>query len=181
MLIHTEKSNANFKGTIIDLETIGDFNYYNDSRRYKDITPTIFGFIDGEMLQIFCAKNKSSIPLLKKKILNILPILKKPFHAFNSDFERGVLFHFLGKKIDFDSELNKEKFEKKEYAIQALKIPCYDDPFLGDGKSCMVAWLNGNIGKAVAHNRSCLLKERDILMFRGNRKPDVLEFKKGVA
>ncbi len=178
MLIHKERLNGNFKGTIIDLETIGNFNYHNDSRRYKDITPVIFGFIDNEMLKIFCAKNESSISLLKKKILNTLPILKKPFHAFNSDFERGVLFHFLGKKVNFGSELNKEKFEKKEYAVQALKIPDYDDPFFGDGKSCMMAWLKGNIYKAMAHNRSCLLKERDILMFRGNRKPDALEFKK---
>jgi hypothetical protein len=28
---------------------------------------------------------------------------------------------------------------------------------------------------AIAHNRSCLLKEKDILLLRGYRKPDELE------
>src|SRR3989338_4381314 len=112
MIIHEEKINSNFNGTIIDLETIGGFSNYLDSRRYKDIIPVIFGYINNKNLKILCGKNKGSIQLLKQKIEEILPTLKRPFHAFQSDFERGTLFHFTGKVIEFESELNTEKYEK---------------------------------------------------------------------
>ena len=76
--------------------------------------------------------------------------------------------------VEFHGELNKEKFEAKRIAVQALKIPNYGDPFNDNGKYCMNAWLSGEIDKAIAHNRSCLLKEKDILLKRGFRKPDDL-------
>jgi hypothetical protein len=38
----------------------------------------------------------------------------------------------------------------------------------------MYAWQNGEFDKAIAHNRACLMKERDILLRRGYRKPDGL-------
>jgi len=38
----------------------------------------------------------------------------------------------------------------------------------------MYAWQAGEFDKAVAHNRACLMKERDILLKRGYRKPDGL-------
>ncbi|MBI4980604.1 hypothetical protein HZC30_03565 [Candidatus Woesearchaeota archaeon] len=178
MIIHEEKIDSNFEGTIIDLETIGFFNEYPDSRRYKDITPVLFGFIDNRKLKILCAKKQNSINALREKIKEILPTLKRPFHAFQSDFERGTLFHFMGTPVEFDSELNRKRFEKKERVVQALNISQHGDPFNGDGFSCMKAWLDGNVDKAIKHNRSCLLKERDILKLRGNRKPDKLTFKK---
>lgn len=177
MLIHEENIDSDFEGTIIDLETIGSFNNYPDSRRYKNITPVIFGFIDNKKLKILCAKNQSSINLLKEKIKEILPTLKRPFHAFNSDFERGVLFHFLEEPVEFTSELNIKKFEKKEDIVEAKNIPQHGDPFRGNGFKCMESWLAGEIDEAIKHNKSCLLKERDILKLRGNRKPDHLEFK----
>lgn len=178
MIEHEEKINSNIEGTIIDLETIGYFDDYPDSRRYKNITPVIFGYIDNQKLKILCAKNKDSINLLKKKIEELLPTLKRPLHAFQSDFERGTLFHFLGNPIEFDYELNIEKFEKKERVVELMNIPQYGDPFRGSGVRCMESWLAGDIDKAIKHNRSCLLKERDILKIRGNRKPDKLKFKK---
>lgn len=178
MEIYEEKVKSDFKGTIIDLETIGNFNRYPDSRAYKDIIPVIFGFIDNKKLKILCAKSKDSIPLLKKEIKKILPKLDRPFYAFQSDFERGTLFHFIGNPIEFEFELNKEKFEKKEKVIEFLRSPKYGDPFNGEGFKCKEAWLGGNIKDAINHNRSCLLKERDILKLRGSRKPDSLEFKK---
>lgn len=178
MKIHEEEIDSDFEGTIIDLETIGHFNNYPDSRRYKDITPVIFGFIDNKKLKILCAKNKESILLLKEQIKEILPKLKRPFHAFQSEFERSVLFHFIGHSVDFESELNQEKFEKKEKVVENMDIPKYGDPFKGEGVLCMNAWINGDIDKAIAHNRSCLLKERDILKLRGNRLPNPIIFKK---
>jgi len=180
VVLHKENLKSDFEGTIIDLETIGTFDdYYNDSRRYKKIIPIIFGFINSKGINIFCAKNQNSIQTLRDQILGIIDKLNKPFYAFNSNFERGVLFNHLSKQIEFEKELNKEIFEKKEYAVQALRIPNYDDPFWGDGRSCMGAWLRGEIDKAIMHNRSCLLKERDILLKRGFRNPDELKFAKG--
>jgi hypothetical protein len=128
-------------------------------------------------LSILCAKNKDSIDTLKQKIMDILITLERPFHAFNCDFESGVFFHNLNKKIIFDKELNREKYEAKKNAVSQLKIPQYDDPFFDNGKQCMESWLKGEIDKSIAHNRSCLLKERDILLKRGFRNPDELKFK----
>jgi hypothetical protein len=171
-----ESLKSDFIGTIIDLETIGDFDSrFGDSRRCKNITPVIFGFIDSKGIKILCAKNRDSIEKLKSEIINHIDTLEKPFHAFNTDFERSVLFHHLSKPIEFEREINKEKFEKKEYTVQSFKIPNYDDPFWGDGRACMNSWLIGDINKAILHNRSCLLKERDILLKRGFRKPDELK------
>jgi len=182
--IHKEGIKSNFEGTIIDIETIGDFKEeYTDSRYYKEIIPVIFGFIDKDGLEIHCAKSKESINKLKEKIKTILPKLKRPFHAFNCNFERGVFFHSLDKKVTFERELQKERsegewHEPKWSAVSLLEIPQYDDPFNDKGILCMEAWLRGEIDKAIAHNRSCLLKERDILLKRGFREPDELKFVK---
>lgn len=177
MITYIEEIVSDFEGTIIDLETIGDFSNYPDSRQYKNIIPVIFGYMDNNGINIICAKNKDSISLLKQKVKEILPTLKKPFHAFQSNFESGALSHFLGKVVDFERELNAERFEKKEKVVKTLNISTYDDPFNGNGFMCMRSWLNGDINKAIAHNRSCLLKERDILRIRGSRKPDSMVFR----
>lgn len=174
--IYKEKVKSNFMGTIIDIETIGDFCSFPDSRTYKDIVPVIFGYINNKELSILCAKKKQSIKLLKNKIDEMLEKLKKPFYAFNCDFERGVFYHTLNKIVPFENELNTKKYEAKRDAVSKLKIPQYDDPFFDNGKLCMEAWLSGQIEKAIAHNRSCLLKERDILLKRGFRKSDKLKY-----
>lgn len=171
-----ESIKSEFEGTIIDLETIGYFDIgYFDSRRCKNIIPVIFGFINNKGIKILCAKNRDSIEKLKSEIIMHINALERPFHAFNTDFERAVLFHHLSRPVEFEREINKEKFEKKEYTVQTLMIPNYDDPFWGDGMACMNAWSKGDINRAILHNRSCLLKERDILLKRGFRKPDELK------
>lgn len=173
---HKEKINSIIEGTIIDIETIGNFNNnYGDSRRYMNIVPVIFGYIDSESLQIHCAKNIDSLEKLNKIIADELDTLDKPFYAFNSDFERGALFHSLKKEVPFERELNKAKFEPKRDTVAQLKIPQYDDPFKDDGKLCSDSWKKGELKDSIAHNRSCLLKERDILLLRGFRKPDTLK------
>jgi hypothetical protein len=40
----------------------------------------------------------------------------------------------------------------------------------------MNAWHKGEFDAAIAHNRACLLKERDILIKRSCIKPDELKF-----
>ena len=173
---HKEDISSDFKGTIIDIETIGEFlNQYPDSRRYKDIQLVIFGFINRQSLQIFCAKGMEAINELREKTEEIINSLERPFYAFNTDFERGVLFYGLGREIDFDGELQEGR-ESKASTRSYLGILNYDDPFYDKGILCMLAWENGEFDKAIAHNRACLLKERDILLKRGFLEPDELVF-----
>ena len=174
---HKENISSNFEGTVIDIETIGEFlNQYPDSRRYKNIRLVIFGFINRDALHILCGKGLRAIDELKERIDKIVDSLERPFYAFNTDFERSVLFYELAKEIDFDGELQKEEFESKVDAVRDLDISNYDDPFYSRGFPCIKAWKDGEFDSAIAHNRACLLKERDILIKRGFRKPDELEF-----
>jgi len=173
---HKEETSSSFEGTIIDIETIGGFlNQYPDSRRYKDIQLVIFGFIDRCALHIFCAQGVEALNELRERTETIIESLERPFYAFNSGFERGVLFYELGKEIDFERELQEGR-ESKANARSYLGIPNYDDPFYDKGYFCMQAWEDGEFDRAIAHNRACLLKERDILIKRGFRKPDELRF-----
>ena len=173
---HREDISSDFEGTIIDIETVGEFlNQYPDSRRYKDIRLVIFGFINRHGLQIFCAKEMKEINELRERTETMIDSLERPFYAFNTDFERGVLFYELGQEIDFDGDLQEGR-ESKANARSYLDIPNYDDPFYDRGLWCMNAWHNGEFDAAIAHNRACLLKEKDILMKRGFRKPDELKF-----
>lgn len=176
-----ERNNIKFNGTIIDLETIGNFCNYHDSRDYQEITPVIFGYINKDELKIFCAEGKENIPKLTNQSSEIITILEKPFIAFNCCFEMGVLYHSCGLTIDFDGELMEEKvpgvkWENKREACAKLGVSNYGDPFNGCGSACSAAWLNGNYEEAIRHNRSCLLSERDILLKRGYRKLDPFTF-----
>jgi hypothetical protein len=174
---HCEELESDFEGTIIDIETIGDFaRDFSDSRQYSKIRPFIFGFIDGKGLKIVYAEGNAGMDSLRQKIPALLQGMQRPFYAFNASFEMGVLFHCLGVETLFDAELNREKFEAKRVAVKSLGIPQYDDPFNDNGFLCIEAWQKGEIKKAVEHNRSCLLKERDILLKRGCRLPDKLVF-----
>ena len=179
MLIeHEEDISSSFEGTIIDVETIGEFlNQYPDSRRYKNIQLVIFGFINRYTLKILCANGMGAIDELGEITSKIIDTLENPFYAFNSEFERGVLFYEIGKKIDFDGELQRGT-ESKKAAVRDLGIPNYDDPFYDRGLLCMDAWLKGDFPAAIAHNRACLLKERDILIKRGCTRPNELKFVK---
>ena len=180
ILEYKEDISSNFEGTIVDIETIGEFDeryqYTNDSREYQYMQQVIFGFINGQGLHILCAKGMEAISQLKEKTEGILDSLERPFYAFQSGFERGVLFHQLGKRIDFDGELQRYRGESKGNARTGLDILNYGDPFNDVGKLCMQTWLRGEFDRAIAHNRACLLKERDILIKRGFRKPDDLKF-----
>jgi hypothetical protein len=176
-----EKNNTPFNGTVIDLETIGNFCNYYDSRVYQEIKPVIFGYINKDELKIFCAEGKEAIPELTDQSLGIIHSLERPFIAYNCCFEMGVLYHSCGLKIDFDGELMEEKvpgvkWENKREACTKLGVSNYGDPFNGNGLACSSAWLNGNYKEAIKHNRSCLLSERDILLKRGYRKPDPFTF-----
>lgn len=176
---HLEDIESDFAGTVIDIETIGDFNrQFNDSRRYMDIKQVIFGYINSKHLRIYCAEGEEGIEELQRKTPEILKNLERPYYAFNCEFESGVWFHHVGVKIDFDGELQAVRFESKKAAVKYLEIPNYDDPFFDIGFECIKAWNTERYNKAVAHNRACLLKERDILLKRGNCQPQVCKFVK---
>lgn len=172
-----EKVSSCFKGTIIDIESYGNFcRGFGDSREYKDIVPTIFGYINCDELNVFCAEGDSALNELRTEINGLAPTLERPLFAFNCCFEQGVLYHSCAINVIFDGELNKERYEAKRQVVKALGIPNYDDPFNDDGKFCVSAWLNGTYYQAIRHNRSCLLKERDILLKRSYRQPEELVF-----
>lgn len=178
ILTHSEEVASSFKGTIIDVETIGDFLREfedNDSRQYRSLTPTILGYITKAELNVLCAEGIGALGELKEQIVEIIPSLKKPLFAFQCRFEQSVFHHSCGIKIEFEGELNKETFEGKRYACSDLDIPSYGDPFNNSGYECMKAWLRGEYEETIKHNRSCLLKERDILLKRDYRKPDILK------
>lgn len=173
-----EPIDSRFEGTIIDLETIGEFDKsFNDSRLYRPHKITVFGCITQESLKVFFARNEKELTGLKQKIPEIMESLPRPWSAFNALFEMGVLFHNTSKKFVFEQELNAEKFEGKWRAVQELKLAQYSDPFNDRGALCIDAWKKGEIEKIIAHNRADLLKERDILLRRGYRKPEEMVFK----
>ncbi len=175
---HEEKLKGKFEGSIIDIETIGDFEkkYKGDSREYMKLKQVIFGFINSDKLQILCARDTNSIRELAKATKDTISSLERPFFAFNCAFESCVWYHQIGIKIEFDGELQRYKFESKKSAIQSLDIPNYEDPFFDEGKKCLLAWECGDIDHAIAHNRACLLKERDILLKRGHRDSFMIDF-----
>ena len=83
---YSEKIEAHFEGTIIDLETIGYFDdRYDDSRRYRNIIPVIFGYVNRDGIRILCAEDRDSIATIGVEIIKVLDALKGPFYAFNSD------------------------------------------------------------------------------------------------
>lgn len=169
---------TNIEGTVIDIETIGNFDkrFKGDSREYMNHKQVILGCLDGDKLVIYYACGNIGIATLQADTDRILQGLQRPFFAFNCAFESSVWFHHIGIRIVFDGELQKYRFEPKREAIKVLAIPNYDDPFYDNGFKCIEAWNKDDRANAIAHNRACLLKERDILLKRGFRSPDECPF-----
>jgi hypothetical protein len=181
---YIEATESDFKGTIIDIETWGNsIKRFDDSRAYSRVTPVIFGYINDERLEVRCAAWHSSQEKLCSEMEQIVPRLDKPLYAFNTVYERGVLYHSCGLVVDFDGELNLNPKESLRKARLALGIPNYDDPFKDDTVKCVRHWdlecrlgLGDSVSRlSLRHNRSRLLKERDILLKRGSRTPDYLK------
>jgi hypothetical protein len=173
-----EETPFDFEGTIIDIETIGEFDpaFPYDSRHYRKMKQVIFGYINKDQLHIYCAQTLEGTEKLRLMTPEIFAGLKRPYYAFNCNFESGVWFHQAGIQINFDGELQGEPFESKKNAILRLKIPNYNDPFWDKGQMCIKAWHDLAFDKVIAHNRACLLKERDILLKRGTTEPDKVHF-----
>jgi len=175
---YTEETKSDFEGTILDIETIGEFDQSCqwDSRHYRKFKQTILGYIDKNRLHIYCARNMEGIEKLRLLTPELLAGMKRPFYAFNCSFESGVWFNLMGIRIKFDGELQGESFESKKNAILKLRISNYNDPFWDNGQMCIKAWNNRDFEKTIAHNRACLLKEREILLKRGYCEPAKVQF-----
>ena len=162
---HREHSSMQIKGTIIDLESTGEFDreYPSwDPRQYANISPTIFGYITGEILAQHCAEGEEEIQDIIGIMNDSLPRLEKPFYALNCNFEKHVITNTCGQIHPFH-DVRENKYYGSKWAIrEQLGIPTYDDPFDGDGLRCMHEWHQGNYDDCLRHNRACLLIERDI-------------------
>jgi len=177
--IYEEVIKSDFEGTIIDVESIGYFEWNKypdfDTRQYRQ-TPTILGFITRDGLKIHYVEKKQEIKSLIGIIPEILSDLQRPFIAFNTCFETSVFYNNCDVKILFDHEINEDQYEGKITAVRKLGLSNYEDPFYDVGRLCMEEWRRGEITKCLTHNRACLLKERDILRIRGYRPPDEIYF-----
>ena len=152
------------KGTIIDLETTGEFDRTYppwDPRQYTDITPTILGYITDNTLVQHCAEGIEEIPRLLTTLNQTLPTLMHPFYALNTRFEKCIIQNTCGLLPPFMDVRGNLKGSKWEIRHR-LNIPTYDDPFNGEGYRCPQEWHRGNYHDCMRHNRACLLIERDI-------------------
>lgn len=182
---HCEKRiNERVDGTIIDFETIGPFNGGVGLDRYKLLKPIVAGFFSGNEIEIIFITGESTEDLdsFKNAVRSKLRESRRPFYAFNAEFEIGVLHWFLGESVTFDRDLmlpvstlgNRTIWESKRIVIERLGISNFDDPFFDNGYMVLPAWANfirttdsDSLEKIIRHNRACLLKECCILNLRG--------------
>lgn len=171
VIFKEEKVKTSFKGTIIDLETTGNFNYAYpsyDARRYAFHKPTIFGYLSNSTLVQYCAEGLSDISNVTKIMNETIPTLKTPFYALNCHFERGVCTYTCSVTPNPLIDVRGNRLRGGKWDIRArLGIPTYNDPFNGSGYICMLEWQKGNYPDCLSHNRACLLIERDIMSHAG--------------
>lgn len=172
-----------FKGTIIDIETIGEFSDCDGLERYKQIRPIVVGFLDCEKIEIFYITKETDRDLkeLTIAVRAKLSEVDHPFYAFNTEFEMSVLYWFLGEAVTFDRDLmfrvntsyGRTVWESKRYLVRDLGIPNFDDPFWDIGYKVLGGWEDFQktgtpkfLWEIIRHNRACLLKEHAILKKR---------------
>ncbi len=173
MKTYSEIQNLNYPGSIIDVETIGNFAHgypKHDSREFKDMKIVIFGIINANKLSILCAEGKNDLDALLKTVKVGLSNYqsRQPLYAYNAHFEMGTLYHHYGIKIPFDFELQPIDCKNKEAHMENLGIyNDYGDPFNAPpsrGLQCSKAWESNDFDRAIRHNRACLLKEQAIML-----------------
>lgn len=176
---YVEKRETDFDGTIVDIETIGDFRKVayppNQDQdyilRYKDMKITTVGIYGGNEIQIYIAKEMNHLDQFQIKAIRIMEHVKRPTYAFNKSFEEGCYYWNSNcTLLDVDYDLQIFVGESKKSLVSKLNINNYDDPFFDDGGKCVDAFLLGNLQDIIRHNRSCLLKEHQILIIRGAKE-----------
>ena len=175
---HEETVEADLKGTIIDIETVGDFRaapFCQDTEdylsRYRDMRVTTVGILAAGQLMVFAAKGVDHLTAFQKSAIKFMSKATGPLHAFNKAFKEGCYYWNSGREIlDIDREIQMTKGEKKEVVVRGLGLSGYDDPFNGEGRLCVRAFQSGKVEDIIKHNRACLLKEYGILNKRGARE-----------
>jgi hypothetical protein len=167
ILLENKTGHMNISGTIIDFETVGEFDkryQFSDSRRYASHKPTIFGYLTGDRMVQYCAEGVSDIDNVITQMNEILPVLEPPFYALNCHFERGVCTHSCTFTPSRLLDVRGENSTESKWAVRRrLGIPTYDDPFNGKGYQCLLEWQKENYPDCLKHNQACLQIERDIL------------------
>lgn len=167
------------QGTIIDIETTGEFDEKYDPpdlRRFGDIKPTLFGYLVDDVIVQHCAESIDDIQDLVDYMTYTIPLLQQPFFALYTPFERHLLSKYCGLDpviTDVRGKIYMGKWKLRE----VLEIPTYNDPFDGDGNKCRLAWDKGDFESCLIHNQACLQIERDILeviRYEPDRLPDFL-------
>jgi len=170
-------------GTIIDIETIGEFCEGFGVERYKQVRPITAGFLCDSTIEILYITGEAANDFrrLKNAVESKLVRVKRPFYAFNAEFEMGVLHWFLGRSVKFDRDLmlktvtacGNQVWESKRVLVKCLGIQNFDDPFWDLGYKVPDSWqryqATGDkkfLEDIVLHNRACLLKEHAILNTR---------------
>ena len=178
--VYREEVSTDFEGTIVDIETIGDFIQVGTRfppqeqdylGKYRDMKITTVGVLSENELAIFIAKNIECVIEFQKSAIKLMSEVSSPTYAFNKSFEEGCYFWNSGFNIiRIDNELQTFAGEKKEDVVEEYGISKYNDPFHGDGGKYVAAFFEGNIDDIIKHNRACLLKEHQILKERGAKR-----------
>lgn len=175
---HQEEIETDFEGTIIDIETIGNFGtpsgFFPQGQdylsRYCNMKITTIGILSNDLLQIFIAKNEESMERFQKKVTKEMRGADSPTYAFNKSFEEGCFYWNSGHElVNLDYELQSKVGESKKAVVATLKINNFDDPFYDIGRKCVDAFEAGDLQSIIQHNRACLLKEHQILRKRGRK------------
>jgi len=133
ILEYKEEIASDFKGTIIDIETIGEFNgrYRNtgDWREYEGIQQVIFGLINSQHLQILWVKKKEEITELNDRISSIIDKLEKPFMPLTCPLRKVFLpvnwADRLPSNVNYkpkNSRLNTALFGSCEFLLTAIRL-----------------------------------------------------------
>jgi len=150
-----ENETASFtvNGSLVDIETTG-----LPSDSCAEVVT--IGFITGNSLRIVQRTRTDT----SNQLLDRLPNLPRPLHAFNKEFEE----YFLDRTIE--TEIQSRRFERRREAIQVAGL---SDPFSGDGSKVVDAWNTyqktreiSHLKSIMEHNLSCLLTELCLLAVR---------------
>lgn len=160
---------APIEGTIVDLETIGPIHdERSGTEKYEQVRPYLLGTLTAKGISQIYATSTNAFPSLFEFMATqwIPNFLSNPLYAYNTGFEYGVIWSSTRVFVEGFREIKVDSLGK-EAAVKKYKLDAYDDPFPGAGIRCMEEFQRGNIEPCLAHNRACLLKERDLLLLRG--------------
>jgi uncharacterized protein YprB with RNaseH-like and TPR domain len=156
-------------GTLMDIETTG-----LDENRHEIIT---LGFISGNQLSVIQRKVRQKTPFYRE-IRDVLGRLRRPFYAYNSDFEEKFIKTQLGLRVKLLDlmkpwremanhrkikwpKLDELVSEPEMYfditRISASDIPSLWDAYLSSGNEKLLQM-------PLRHNRADLLKELYLLV-----------------